>query len=69
VLELSLNEDEVDTSSQQLSLKFKFPEASNIENVEQSTNSVTVYYDLQGRKVLQPTHGLYILNGKKVYVK
>lgn len=69
VLELSLNEDEVDTSSQQLSLKFKFPEASNIENIEQSTNSVTVYYDLQGRKVLHPTHGLYILNGKKVYVK
>jgi hypothetical protein len=27
------------------------------------------YYDLQGRKVLHPTKGLYIVNGKKVVVK
>lgn len=26
-------------------------------------------YDLQGRRVLAPTHGLYIVNGKKVLVK
>ena len=27
------------------------------------------YYDLQGRKVAQPTKGLYIVNGKKVVIK
>ena len=27
------------------------------------------YYDLQGRKVLHPTKGLYIVNGKKVVIK
>ena len=27
------------------------------------------YYDLQGRRVAQPTKGLYIVNGKKVIVK
>ena len=27
------------------------------------------YFDLQGRKVAQPTKGLYIINGKKVVVK
>ena len=27
------------------------------------------YYDLQGRRVAQPTKGIYILNGKKVVVK
>ncbi len=27
------------------------------------------YYDLQGRKVAQPTKGLYIVNGKKVVMK
>ena len=27
------------------------------------------YYDLQGRKVAQPTKGLYIMNGKKMVVK
>ena len=28
-----------------------------------------IYYDLQGRKVLHPTKGLYIVNGRKVVVK
>ena len=27
------------------------------------------YFDLQGRRVAQPTKGLYIVNGKKVIVK
>lgn len=27
------------------------------------------YYDLQGRRVAKPTKGVYIVNGKKVYVK
>ena len=27
------------------------------------------YYDLQGRRVAQPTKGLYIVNGKKVMIK
>ena len=27
------------------------------------------YYDLQGRKVAEPTKGLYIINGKKVMIK
>jgi len=26
-------------------------------------------YDLQGRRVLQPTKGLYIVNGRKVVIK
>ena len=28
-----------------------------------------VYYDLNGRRVENPTQGLYIVNGKKVFVK
>ena len=31
--------------------------------------TVNGYYDLQGRKVANPTKGLYIMNGKKVMVK
>ena len=34
----------------------------------QTTNTAE-YYDLQGRKVAQPTKGLYIVNGKKVVIK
>ena len=33
------------------------------------SNGEEVYYDLQGRRVAQPTKGLYIVNGKKVIIK
>lgn len=32
-------------------------------------NGSETYYDLQGRRVLNPTKGLYIVNGKKVVIK
>ena len=28
-----------------------------------------VYYDLSGRRVMNPTKGLYIVNGRKVIIK
>jgi len=28
-----------------------------------------MYYDLQGRQVTNPTHGIYIHNGRKVLLK
>jgi hypothetical protein len=31
--------------------------------------AMKVYYDLQGRRVLNPTKGIYIVNGKKVVIK
>ena len=37
---------------------------SQIEGMEE-----TIYYDLQGRRVLNPTHGVYIVNGKKVVIE
>ncbi len=39
-----------------------------IKNVKVGTED-NVYYDLQGRRVLYPTKGLYIVNGKKVILK
>ena len=42
-------------------------ETTGIQNV--STNGKQqddVVYDLQGRRVMNPTHGIYIINGKKV---
>ena len=36
---------------------------------ENSEKVNSVVYDLQGRKVAQPTKGLYIVNGKKVVIK
>ena len=46
-------------------------ETTGIEamDIEHSTSNIEHYYDLQGRRVAQPTKGLYIVNGKKVVVK
>lgn len=40
---------------------------SSLENNRQIKDGI--YYDLSGRRVSQPTKGLYILNGKKVIIK
>ena len=45
-------------------------EITGIENaVESSKLIVESYYDLQGRKVVNPMKGLYFANGKKVIIK
>lgn len=43
-------------------------DASAIEKVE-STQGVKAVYDLSGRRIQQPGKGLYVIDGKKVYVK
>jgi len=43
--------------------------ATGIDNIEHSTPHIEQYYDLQGRRVAQPTKGLYIVNCKKVIIK
>ena len=43
--------------------------ATGIDNIEHSTPHIEQYYDLQGRRVAQPTKGLYVVNGKKVIIK
>ena len=43
--------------------------ATGIDNIEHSTPRIEQYYDLQGRRVAQPTKGLYVVNGKKVIIK
>ena len=44
-------------------------ETTGINEVKGEGLKVNGYYDLQGRKVAQPTKGLYIVNGKKVVIK
>ena len=44
-------------------------EATGIQSIENGELSNDNYYDLQGRRVAQPTKGLYIKNGKKVIMK
>lgn len=42
---------------------------TGLENVKVEIVDNDVYYDLSGRRVENPTKGIYIKNGKKVYVK
>lgn len=40
-----------------------------VSELKQNRMETNVYYDLQGRRVLRPTRGIYIRNGKKVIIK
>ena len=54
---------------------FSFGEITGIDKVENTpheanqSDTPVVYYDLSGRRVLNPSHGFYIANGRKVYIK
>ena len=48
------------------SLSIVFGEATGIAEVESSTPSAAVIYDLSGRRVEKAVKGIYIINGKKV---
>ena len=50
-------------------MKLTQTEPTGIQDVNRETITNNRYYDLQGRKVAQPTKGLYIINGKKVISK
>ena len=52
-------------------LEFEDGSTTGIETIENSKHSTEsgIYYDLQGRRVENPTRGVYIVNGKKVVIK
>ena len=60
----------ITVSARELELSFDESDVTAISEVTNTnrTNNTNVY-DLQGRKVAQPTKGLYIVNGKKVIIK
>ena len=49
-----------------VNFSIQIPEATGISGVTTPSTLSNTYYDLQGRKVAQPTRGIYIFNGKKV---
>ena len=42
---------------------------TGIKAIDNSQLTIDNVYDLQGRRVAQPTKGLYIVNGRKVVIK
>lgn len=57
--------------SRSINLVFDEDETTGISTVKVQNEEVTngEYYDLMGRRVANPTKGLYIVNGKKVFIK
>ena len=45
------------------------PKPTGINTIETSNNEKGIIFDLHGRRVEQPTKGLYIKNGKKYVVR
>lgn len=43
--------------------------ATGVTSIDNSLLTTDDYYDLQGRRISQPTHGIYIHNGKKVVIQ
>ena len=58
-------------SARELELSFDENDVTAISELTTTncTNNTNEYFDLQGRKVAQPTKGLYIVNGRKVIIK
>ena len=63
-----LETDDLSTVSKSAGFTFQFGGTTAIEETANDTNG-NVYYDLMGRRIESPTRGIYILGGKKVFVK
>ncbi len=59
----------VPTAQGARSLSIRFEGTTDIESSTLNPQPSTEVYDLQGRRVLTPTKGVYIVNGKKVVIK
>ena len=61
----------VGAGARALEMNFDDNETTAVNEITNTnlTNNTNEFFDLQGRKVAQPTKGLYIVNGKKVIIK
>lgn len=61
--------DASDTNAPQM-LSFNFGNVTGITAIQGQKNENNTYYDLNGRRVLYPAHGIFVKgNGQKVYIK
>ena len=67
---LSTEYDVTSAGARSMEIIFDDGEVTSIEDVRSKLSDMSGdFFDLQGRKVANPTKGLYIVNGKKVLVK
>ena len=61
--------DANDVSAPQM-LSFNFGNVTGIDTIQGQKGENNTYYDLNGRRVLYPVHGIFVKgNGQKVYIK
>lgn len=60
---------DIPSTARELTFVFDEGNTTGIKAIDNSQLTNDNYYDLQGRKVVQPAKGLYIKNGKKVVLK
>jgi len=58
-----------ESGAPQLGISFDDGDTTSIMDIQPSTLNAQPIYDLSGRRVQNPTKGLYIVNGKKVVIK
>lgn len=56
-------------SARALTIRFDDEETTSIKDVVRGSSNMESIFDLQGRRVAQPSKGLYIVNGRKVVIK
>ena len=57
------------TTQKSVNICFDEGETTDIDEVEDENGESKTVYDLQGRVVKNPTSGIYIINGRKVFIK
>ena len=68
--QLGIFDKEIDTANQLSNrLRFDFSGSTDIEQTTVGGQQTTVIYDLLGRRVENPTKGVYIVGGKKVMIR
>jgi hypothetical protein len=62
--------DELAHVSKNLEITYTYSNGeTSIEEVKSESGKMKTIYDLQGRKVENPSKGIYIIDGKKVFLK
>ena len=60
---------EAGTADNRFVLRLGIGEVTGIQNMTETDSEKEIYFDLQGRQVMQPNKGIYLKKGKKVVVK
>lgn len=55
--------------SRSIGIRFDEGETTDIDKLNDENENEKTIYDLQGRKIKHHSNGIYIINGKKVYIK